>query len=138
MLLWEGPHTDLPSASTWAQQEVLSGDDLYFSGGDISSAFYRLKAPEQVAKYLTLPRIRAKFVNISSIDGHAVQPDQFLVPELTVLPMGRTWSLWLCQMVIEELGRQTRQTDEDMIADQNIARPMKTHDVRHGKYVDNF
>ena len=132
------PHTDLPTASAMSNIETRPGEFVYFSGGDIDNAFYRITAPDVAKPYFTLPRVRAGHVGISEIDGVAVSPSTYVTPSLEVLPMGWSWSLWICQCLHEEQGRRSGQVDDDMICDHQAVKPLCRSDVRHAKYVDNY
>ena len=133
------PHTSLPSAASWSQQELRAGDETYFSGGDIECAFYRMEVPKPAQEFMTLPPVRAKFVCPHlCLDGVEIPPDSFVTPQLRVLPMGWSWALWICQMVHEHIGRSVGQQDCDQVTDKAIPRPLTHNDSRHGKYVDYF
>ena len=80
------PHTSLPTAAAIAGVEARHGEELYFSAGDIESAFYSILAPPWARKYFTLPRVKAFHVGPPG--------NHYVTPRLLVLPMGWSWSLW--------------------------------------------
>ena len=130
--------TRLPTAASSTSIETTPGEQIYFGGGDIENAFYRILAPELAKKYFTLPGIGAKHLGFTSINGVPVSPDTIIVPRLRVLPMGRNWSLWICQMIHEQCGLEADQSDHDKILDHTPLPPLRRHSVLHAKYVDNF
>lgn len=107
------PKIRLPSTSAFSSVEVDADMDAYLASGDISNAFYHLAVPVALADYFGLPRIRAGTLGISEIDGVPIAPSTELLPLLTVLPMGWSWSVLFCQSVLE------RQMDLALIDYQN-------------------
>ena len=49
------PKTRLPTAASFTSIETTPGDEIYFGGGDIEKAFYRVKCPDIAKQFFTLP-----------------------------------------------------------------------------------
>lgn len=131
-------HTSLPTTAALSSLECNNPDELYFSGGDIECAFYWLSVPSCARRFLTLPKVKAKFVNVESIDGMSISPNTYLTPQLEVLPMGWSWSLFLCQRVHEVVAGKSGFDSSSAILDRHVPKPSGSHDVQHAEYVDNF
>ena len=136
-LFQDPPKVRLPSSAAFAAVESRA-ETLYFAGGDIDNAFYRIAAPKCVLPYFTLPHIRAKHLGCPIINGVRTHPDEWVTPRLNVLPMGWSWSLWFCQSIIEEVGRCSGHSDNNMVADRKSHTQLTCNSVLHAKYVDNF
>ena len=132
------PKVRLPTASALSGVECLPGQELFFAGGDIDTCFYRISAPEAARKYFTLPPVRARHVGDVCIDGAVIDPDTLVYPQLLVLPMGWSWTLWIAQCIHEEAGVRSGQNRDDDIIDREPVVPLDSHCVKHCKYVDNF
>ena len=132
------PKTRLPTSAAFTHIETLPDQQIYFGGGDIENAFYRIQAPQAVKSFFTLPGIRARYLGKCCLGSDVVDPDSIIVPRLRVLPMGWSWSLWICQMVHEQMGIESEQSDVDKIVDQSPPPPLQSHNILHAKYVDNF
>ena len=132
------PHSQLPTAAALASIEARDGEEFYMAGGDIECAFYRMSIPKQAERFMTLPSIKAKYMNISELHGTNVDPETLITPRLLVLPMGWSWSLWLCQSVHERAGELGGLSDSTPILDKKTPVPLDSHDSQHAIYVDNF
>ena len=137
-LFVDPPKTKLPSAAALTSIESVPGEPLYFAGGDIDNAFYRFEAPAVAREYFTLPPIRARHLGKVRVDGQFLAGDVIVVPRLKVLPMGWSWSLWICQMCLVRAGVLVGQTLYNSIVDKKSTPPLGLHDTVHAKYVDNF
>ena len=90
---------------------------MYVCSADMSNAFYRMGIPEKLGDLFSLPPVRAKHVPGIKLSDALPDPNQILVPCLCVLPMGWSWSLHLCQKLIEgvvaeELGASRLVSDK--------------------------
>ena len=132
------PKTRLPSASALTSFECSEGEDLYFSGGDVNNAFYRIAAPESAQNFFTLPPLRARHIGKVNLGGKFVCGETFIVPRLKVLPMGWSWSLWICQSMLVHTGSVRGDARTSAIADKQVTEPLGTKNSIHAKYVDNF
>ena len=92
----EPPLTRLPTAAALASIEARDQFEVYFAGGDIDNAFYRIRVPDSAKKFMTLPRVKAKYVGECVVDDRRVGCETWVTPVLKVLPMGWSWSLWFC------------------------------------------
>ena len=135
----EPPNTDLPSADAFTRMEMPEGHQFYIGSGDLSNAFYTLSVPEELGRMFTLPCIKARHLGLIDIDGTAVRPDTQVLPYLTVLPMGWSWALHLCQLVIMNAINAAGISDSQIIGHKRGA--VQLHDpdsIAVAGYVDNF
>eukprot|EP00435_Cladocopium_sp_Y103_P042198 s2255_g11.t1 len=135
----EPPKTDLPSADAFTRMEMPEGQQFYIGSGDLSNAFYTLSVPEELGRMFTLPCIKAQHLGLTNIGGTAVRPDTQVLPYLTVLPMGWTWALHLCQLVIMNAISAAGISDSQIIGHKRGA--VRLHDpdsIAVAGYVDNF
>ena len=132
------PKTRLPTAAAFASVEASPGKDTYIGSGDIRNAFYAMEVPDELSDLFSLLFVRAGDVNASQIDGVEVSASTVLVPCLSVLPMGWSWSLSLCQQVVHH-GMTTQVNSKNMISDKEIGRVISDDNPTIGAaYVDNF
>ena len=68
----------------------------------------------------TLPAVQAAAVSVSNIDDGPILPGSQVVPYLTVLPMGWSWALHLCQNVLDGAIRDTGFKDDAIISDRGV------------------
>ena len=66
--------------------------DAHVATGDISAAFYRMRLPEPLRQHFRLPYIAARHLGVACIDGVKIHSDELVAPQLTVLPIGWSWS----------------------------------------------
>ena len=111
---------------------------MYFAGGDIDNAFYRCEVPSGARKFLTLPAVKARWVGVDRVDGKRVEGEEWIVPELTVSPMGWSWSLWICQSLHEQLAREAGTDSNYCILDRKPCPPLEPSKTKHALYVDMF
>jgi len=133
------PSTRLPTGGAWAQLETRPGDDVFIASGDIDCAFYRLQMPEGLDEYFSLPAVAGHAVGISSLDGVPLAPGETVFPCITVLPMGFSWALHLCQAylrnAIDCAGIPVQNVLEDGHAGPWLDEP---DDVAAAGCVDNY
>lgn len=133
------PKTDLPSAASFTSLQSLSSSSLYMATGDLASAFYTLEVPDDMARMFTLDAVRAGDFGITTVDGVAVEPSQLLTPYITVLPMGFSWSLHLCQSVLNNAIQKSGFNSSSIISDKGYPVTLrKVDDTAAAGYVDNF
>ena len=134
----EPPCTALPTASALGKVESKSGKN-YMATGDLECAFYNMGLPKAFSERLTLPVITAGQLGLSHVGEQAISSNVLIMPELCIIPMGWSWSLHMCQSVlnnaIEIAGVPAHRTILDghsacVIEDRNET-------VAAG-YVDNF
>ena len=133
------PSTRLASAGAMSRVEQSPEFDVFLGSGDIECAFYRLGIDRSLGEHFSLPVIRARWLGVTCVDGVAVGPDDYILPCLTVLPMGWSWALHLCQLVTAEalLGAGI---PESMCVKEGRAgvRLRDVDDVAGAAYVDNY
>eukprot|EP00435_Cladocopium_sp_Y103_P024584 s857_g6.t1 len=133
------PSTDLPSADAFTRLETPENEPFYIGSGDLSNAFYTLSVPDDLGQMFTLPAIEARAIGIDTINGHYLRPGTMICPYLTVLPMGWSWALHLCQCVMLHAIKQSGIDDEQIISDKGAPVCVKQFDdIACGGYVDNF
>ena len=133
------PSTDLPSADSFSRIEFPQDQQFYIGSGDLSNAFYTLSVPDELGKLFTLPCIKAGTLGIDSIDGSPIRPGTFILPYLTVLPMGWSWALHLCQLVLINAIRKAGIPERCIVGDKRTPVQIETSDeIAVAGYVDNF
>ena len=133
------PSTDLPSADSFTRLEMPPDQQFFLGSGDLSNAFYTLSVPPELGKMFTLPCVKAGPLGISSLEGVSIKPDTQLLPYLTVLPMGWSWALHLCQMVLMNGIRESGIPETAIIGDKRMPVIVKGFsDIAVAGYVDNF
>ena len=60
-----------------------------------------MRVPDDLAQLFALPSVGADVLGRGHLDGERLAPSSRLIPYLTVLPMGWSWSLRFCQSVTE-------------------------------------
>lgn len=136
---FDPPSTDLPSADAFTRLETVPDIPFYVGSGDLANAFYTLGVPDDLARMFTLPAVEVESFGIKSVDGIAVRPGQRFTPYLTVLPMGWSWALHLCQSVMNHAIEESGVPSHRIISDKG--QPVKLSnisDIACGGYVDNF
>lgn len=131
--------TKLPTAAAFSQIEIPAGSRLHLQHADIENAFYGLEVPAALSEYFTLRSIRADLVGYPTLsDGSIPIAGELLVPSLAVLPMGWSWSLALCQSVLESAIEDAGYSRGDFVQDQKGACVLSEHHASVAAYVDNF
>ena len=100
------PSTKLPTAAALSAIEVPVDQDLFAGTGDISNAFYNMRVPDDLSDMFSMPSIRARYLGVTGLDGVPISPDEILMPCTCVLPMGWSWSLHYCQLVVKNVVGQ--------------------------------
>lgn len=135
----EPPSTDLPSADAFTRLEMPENESFYIGSGDLANAFYTLSVPDDLGRMFTLPAIKAEKIGLCEIGGAKLRPGQLVCPYLTVLPMGWSWALHLCQCVMMNAIHLAGFDSSHIISDKGD--PVRIHehgDTACGGYVDNF
>ena len=132
------PGVRLPTAAALSSMECEANQEVYFSGGDIDNAFYRVRAPGCALPFFTLPRVKVKYLSNPVVDGRRPSQETWVTPQLLVLPMGWSWSLWFCQTMHEFLFERHGIPSCMQIQDRRACPPLKGSDVAGAVYVDNF
>ena len=133
------PNTDLPSADAFARLETCEGEPFFVGSGDLQNAFYTLGVPPELGRMFTLPSIEAKFLGFDTLHGEPLPPGARVLPFLTVLPMGWSWALHLCQSVIMNAIQASGFSDCNIVGDKRPS--VRLHTTSHiaaAGYVDNF
>ena len=133
------PKTRLPTPAALSGVECAEGQELYVAGGDIDTCFYRILAPKRAKSLFTLPPVKVKHLRAL---GHpcckGYLDHDSVTPQLNVLPMDWSWSLWIAQCLHEDVGRECGQLAADHIVDRAPSQSLSINNVLHAKYVDNF
>lgn len=146
----EPPHTDLPSADAFGRIGIPDRAEFFVASGDLANAFYTLAVPDSLGRMFTLPPVQASAIGVESIDGFPVQPGSQVIPYLTVLPMGWSWALHLCQLVLDRAIKHAGFSDHFIVSDKGAGVNLKagpkdghphghvSHSCAAAGYVDNF
>ncbi|CAE7232165.1 unnamed protein product, partial [Symbiodinium sp. CCMP2592] len=111
------------------------GDRLRLIIADLKDAFYHLELPFQLRDYFGLPGARAKDLGITTVGGVRIDQDTIVYPRLSVVPMGWSHALYLCQSIHESLVEQAGLGDSNRLRDRR--RAPNSH-CAHTQYVDNL
>ena len=52
--------------------------------------------------------------------------------------MGWSWSLWICQSMVCQIGYVRGDAQDGVIADKQVTAPLESKTVANAKYVDNY
>ena len=133
------PSTHLPSASAFSKMETSECDVVWYSVGDVENAFYAISVPPELGACFRLPPIRAGLVGRPVIGGSRPGAAASLTPILTVLPMGWSWALHLCQLVTEEGLSRGGLSADVLVKDRAAPQPLgPSRPLGAAGYVDNF
>ena len=131
------PHTALPSGAAFSNIELPDKEEFVFGAFDIQNAFYVLGIPLDLAERFTLPAISNKHIGFTHLHDTSVAPSEMLLPCLKVLPMGWSWSLYLCQQFTSTIVSRHVPYD-NMILDKKPGVVLsKPTDTAVAAYVDN-
>ncbi len=131
-------HTKLPSAAAFSNVECPQ-DGYCMAHADIENAFYGLQVPPSLSEFFTLEPIGAEHVGCPALmDGTLSFKGEMLVPCLAVLPMGWSWSLALCQSVLEAAVEDAGFSRDQFIVDREPGRVVSPDRPAVAAYVDNF
>ncbi|CAK0840106.1 unnamed protein product, partial [Prorocentrum cordatum] len=131
------PATRLPTPSAWASLDC--DDSFQFAQGDIQCAFYHLRLPAGMGSLFSLPPINNIFVGLKSVNGVRLGINDCVQPLVTVVPMGWSWALHLCQSALTRALSDVGFGRDYMILDGGCPRPLVAEkDAVCAGYVDNF
>ena len=134
------PHasTRHPSGAAFVEMDASPNGPVYFASGDIKDCFYHLGVPPGLEQWFSLPWIHRRHLpkNLTGITSE--DPDAWIVPLLTVLPMGWSWSLYFAQMAHETLSRRAGCSDSNHILAKMESIPLNEGGCRMAIYVDNY
>lgn len=125
----------LATGDALSRIELEPEGELCFASADLKDAFYHLELPEALRPYFGLRGVRACDIGLNQISGQAVQWNQVVYPQLSAVPMGWTWALWLCQTLHERIVGLAGADDSFRLSDK---KPAPSTAVLHTEYVDNF
>ncbi|CAK0838468.1 unnamed protein product, partial [Prorocentrum cordatum] len=131
------PATRLPTPSAWASLDC--DDSFHFAQGDIQCAFYHLRLPAGMESLFSLPPINNRSVGLKSVNGVRLGINDCVQPLVTVVPMGWSWALHLCQSALTRALSDVGFGRDDMILDGGCPRPLVAEkDAVCAGYVGNF
>lgn len=116
----EPPKVELPNPEHLTNLLLGQEDTLYIGKTDIDCYYYRIKLPGWLSQFFGLPMIE--------IDGKQVWP------VIKVLPMGWSHSVYLGQIIHQELLRKQGLDPACSVINKNIA----IGPFRYGAYIDDF
>ncbi|CAK0811879.1 unnamed protein product, partial [Prorocentrum cordatum] len=131
------PATRLPTPS--ARASLDCDDSFHFAQGDIQCAFYHLRLPAGMESLFSLPPMNNRFVGPKSVNGVRLGINDCVQPLVTVVPMGWSWALHLCQSALTRALSDVGFGRDDMILDGGCPRPLVAEkDAVCAGCVDNF
>ena len=134
----EPPSTRLPTSAAFAGVSS-EAPETFMCTGDIECAFYNMATPDSLSQYFTLPKIKARHLGTTQINGIAISPETEILPELLVLPMGWSWSLHMCQSVLNHALVRASFPASRQISDGSVSAVIVQPDGNiSAGYVDNF
>ena len=71
-------------------------------------------------------------------NGDNVGPEEVITPCFRAMPMGVSFSLWVCQRVMETISQRAALVNESRLLVDRQAPPNLSKDFGHTSYVDNF
>ena len=129
-------YTYLCTGDGLSRIELEPGESVCVSASDLKDAFYHILLPAEWRRYFGLRSCRARDVNITSLGGKPVQPNQVLYPRLKVCPMGWSWAVFWCQMSVQRVISSVPECPEtSQLVD---CRPCPSTKTKHALYIDNF
>ncbi|CAK0849158.1 unnamed protein product [Prorocentrum cordatum] len=128
----------LASGASFAGLHVDSGKPIAVAEVDLADAFYTMLLPPEFRRYLALPSCRAGQLGLDcTSDGRPLSGTDLVYPCFRCPPMGCSFSLWICQTMLEATALQVPQlTVANRFVDRRPV-PGVTSDVIHTEYVDN-
>ena len=69
--------------------------------GDVCNAFYHVALPSSMRVRFGMPKVRVADLGRKVAHRAGLRYDSWVVPQLTVLPMGWAWSLYFMQNILE-------------------------------------
>ena len=105
----------LSTGDALSRIELSPHNNLYFASADLKDAFYYLELPHGIR--------------------HLFPWHQIVFPQLSAVPMGWSWALYLWQTLHERIVGQVGADDVLRLFDK---KPAPDSRVLHTEYVDNF
>ncbi|CAK0883156.1 unnamed protein product [Prorocentrum cordatum] len=131
------PATRLPTPS--ARASLDCDDSFYFAQGDIQCFFYHLRLPAGMESLFSLPPINNRFIGLKSVNGVRLGINDCVQPLVTVVPIGWSWALHLCQSALTRALSDVGFGRDGMSLDGGCPRPLVAEkDAVCAGYVDNF
>eukprot|EP00438_Fugacium_kawagutii_P030549 Skav235998 [mRNA] locus=scaffold348:388416:392834:+ [translate_table: standard] len=97
----------LSTGDALSRIELEPNQKLYFASADLKDAFYHLELPHGIRHLFGLRGVRAGDIGLESVNGVPVPWHQTIYPQLSAVPMGWTWALYLCQTLHERIVGQS-------------------------------
>ncbi|CAK0810952.1 unnamed protein product, partial [Prorocentrum cordatum] len=127
----------LASRATFAGLHVDGGKPIAVAEVDLADAFYTMLLPPKFRRYFALPGCRAGMLGLeSTMDGRRLVGTDLAHPCFRRPPMGCSFSLWICQTMLEGMALQVPQLP---LANRFVDRrpvPQVSEGVIHTEYVD--
>ena len=130
----EPAYTQLATASAWST--ITVGDDAELNMAQ--AATRRIELAPGMCDHFALPAVhRESLILALGEEGLNFPAGALLSPLLTVLPMGRAWSLHFCQRLLEQCVLDAGYPEELFIRDRHVAPSLDKVSLGIGVYVDN-
>ena len=101
------PRTSLPTAGAFCNISVPPDNRLHCFQFDLENAFYQLELPRAWRKWFALPEVPAGLLNVTQVDGHAVDPSVLVPLRMRVVPMGWSHALHWCQSIFTDIVKSS-------------------------------
>ena len=102
--MFKDPDTpDLPTGASFCRINVAPGCSIFESSSDLKDAFYTIELPTPLRLYFTLDPVKASDLGISILDGVSLERNTLVHPRLSVVPMGWSHAVYICQTVVRSL-----------------------------------
>ncbi len=128
----------LPSLETWELVESGDRKTLRLSGGDICVCFHHCEVLKGLARWFSLPPLRARLAPHVKINGGRPDGNNLLVPCLCTLPMGWAWSTHIAQRLHEFRSARAGLGADSRLVEQKQDFSLTSGKSAHAICVDNL
>ena len=133
----EPPCMALPTANAIGKVESESGP-CFIATGDLEWAFYNMGLPEALASRFRLPTISAGNLGLAHLDGLMLNASTHIMSQLAIIPMGWSWSLHLCQSVLNHAIQRAGVLSSNVVDGQCASFITNHRSTVTAGYADNF
>ena len=130
-------HRQLPTTAGHARGSMPEGETFYSAQLALRSAFYQIGLPKCWRKYSCLPRLKAADIGLGFCDGRSLKRNEFVVPRMSVMPMGWSHASHWCQLLHARII-STALPEIPLSSDDMPTTPSDHNICIASVYVDNF
>ena len=137
---WFGPvpATRLFSSSGMADIDATEEGHMWYSGFDVTNAFFQHSMPQWLRPDFCLPAVSAGDLNLTEVDGDRLAPSDLVFPQMAVIPMRWSWGLNFVQRAHKGILNQSQLMAGAVRARDFEPVPSLTAGPIHSMYVDNL